>query len=202
MSGGFYFVAWGMWIASAFLMEKGRRRTRLMFGLLLVIILSDVNIPFGTVKVNAAHLAVFAAGYGFFVGRRMLELLRLILVDLILTMLYVLIRIYLLIDPAILLVLKEWMFYLGWACVTLFLVKPFGLRLATAAVAVCQAEALMALLFYPYENDIGDATSFTALTILTVTIMGWAAFEQFAVRLQLAVSRSSQRRLLKVQRKG
>lgn len=190
----FYWLLWGMWIVVTFLMAKGRLRSQLMFGLLILIIVTSIPIDLPIFKVNAGWMALLLWGYSFYIKRPLFTTLTLMFSNLSITLCYVLIRIYWLMDPAIFLILEKWMFTVGLTVLTMAIVKPFWLRLSTAAIGVCQGDLLQSILFYPYDKILGESDCMNALTVSFIFILGWSGIQYLTQKAQESLNKQVNQR--------
>ncbi|MFC4617823.1 hypothetical protein ACFO4N_03665 [Camelliibacillus cellulosilyticus] len=193
----FYWFLWGAWIIAAFLMNKGKERDILVFGILIVLILSGWTFSAGTIELNAGYLTLIFSGYVLLKNTSISNLLYYVLSDLVITILYVLIHIYLLMDPAILIIVNQWLFLSVLSLIILILVKPFYLRISTVLIGVGQGAVLKCMVFYPYEHTLGDKESFDALALTLLIIITWSGFRQFLHWLEQIFQKPSARRFTK-----
>ena len=62
----FFWLLWGVWIFSTFLMGKCTMRTRLMFGILVIIIMTSFSIHLYLFEFNAAWFILLLWGYSVY----------------------------------------------------------------------------------------------------------------------------------------
>ena len=123
------------------------------------------------------------------------KILTLMFANLSITICYVLIRIYWLLDPAIFLILDKWVFTLCLTCLVLGIVKPFWSRLSTAVIGICQGDLLLSIIFYPYDVTIGESDFFYSLTISIAVILGWSSLHFFTQKIQASLSKQVNQRI-------
>ncbi|MGV3488069.1 MAG: YphA family membrane protein [Tuberibacillus sp.] len=191
----FYEFLWGLWIFAAFIMKKDVQRTWFMFGLLIFIFLAGHSIHLFVVEINTAWIALLLSAYTLYIKQPLFRVLKLVLSNLTITICYVLIRIYWLMDPAIFLVLDRWVFSLCLAGLVMAIVKTLKMRLSTAVISVCQGDWLHTLLFYPYDNVIGDVDCFNSLAVTLMMILGWTIVKILSQKIQAAVTKQIHHRL-------
>jgi len=191
----FYWLLWGMWVTAAFLMKKSRLRSQLIFSLLILISLAGYFINIYTFKVNIVWMALIIWGYSFYIRLPFFNGLKLMFSNLTITVCYVLIRIYWLMDPAIFLVIDQWVFSLCLTGLLMAIVNSTKLRLSTAVLGICQGDLLYSLIFYPYENALGDSDCFSTLAVSLFVIISWTYLRNLTEKAQTSLIKQFNHRL-------
>ncbi|MFC7391550.1 hypothetical protein [Scopulibacillus cellulosilyticus] len=190
----FYWVMWGLWIATTFIMGYRPLRFWASFTCLIAIILSNSFLHIEMIKINDTYIFFFVVGLGLLGRSSFLKLSYYFVVHLIVMMLYIIYTIYTMYEPAILLMINQWLFFIAMFFVVQLLVKPFGIRLAVIIVGLCQAEWVESLLLYPKDFVIGDYQFLDKLAFLIFMTAGWYAALRMSYLLHHALSRSSIRK--------
>ncbi|WP_027723753.1 YphA family membrane protein [Tuberibacillus calidus] len=195
MSVLFYWIIWGFWIYCAFLMNKTTCRSRMMFGLLIIIISAGYTFSFDAVTINGAWLLLLVAGYVFYMRRPLWQVFRLCLSNMTVTIVYSLIHIYWLMDPAIFLVIDPWVFSVVLAVFTMFIVKTYHERLVTGIIGIGQGNGLLMLIFYPYENVLGNSEWLNTVAVCVLTMSIWEGLRLLSGKLQATLGKPFHERL-------
>jgi hypothetical protein len=190
----FYWFLWGIWIIAAFLMDKTRLRNQLMFAILVFILLSGYSVHVYPFKINMAWFGLIIWGYSKYKKLSFFRSFTLMLSNLTITVCYVLIRIYWLMDPAIFLIIHKWMFTVLLTGLLMGIVKPLGHRLSTAAIAICQGDLVLSILFYPYDTTLGESDCITAFAISFTMILAWSWSNHLAQRIQASLTKQLNQR--------
>ncbi|MBM7645309.1 hypothetical protein JOD45_001520 [Scopulibacillus daqui] len=187
----FYWVMWGIWVWTTFIMGYRPLRFWASFACLIAIIFSGAFIHVNMIKINAAYILFFAVGLGLLRRSSYLKLGYYIIVHLFVMMLYIVYTKYTLYEPAILLKINQWLFFAAIFLVVQLLVKPFKIRLAVIIIGFCQAEWVMSIVLSPKDFIIGDYPFLDRLAFLTFLTISWHFIHRISHQLYQTLNRSS-----------
>ncbi|WEG11387.1 hypothetical protein PU629_14595 [Pullulanibacillus sp. KACC 23026] len=174
----FYWALWGFWIIVVFFYRDGKKRATLSCLILLMITVSPFSVPIGQTKVNLTFLVFGLTGCGLLSNLSFTKVVRLGVASFIVMMLDVLAQIYWLYDPAILMILPEWTFILFMCFFILVLTQDFWNRVAILLIGMSQGECLQSLVFYPYDQLVGDTDYLVMVSFILILLVSWELTHQ------------------------
>ncbi|GGE38639.1 hypothetical protein GCM10011391_16810 [Pullulanibacillus camelliae] len=193
----FYWLSWCGWVTVFFLMKKGRERTFLAINLLMVISLSQQHITIFHEQINIAFLYVLLLAFFFLKRLTVMVLLYQMMCFMIIGMAYFLENLYLLIDPAILLLISPWMLCIPLFFICQFLAKGFRQRVSAAIIGMCLGELLYALALEPLEHRIGGPEFLDHFALTVALIAVYHSLQHALFRLKAQYTLQAQKRISK-----
>lgn len=193
----FYWVMWGFFLMVAFFFKKGGQKTGLMVLLLIVIALSPLAIPIGSVHVNLSYVLIGLTGCAMLSGDSVIKVIHMAMASFIIMFVDILAQIYWLYDPAILIVLPKWTFIVFIGFFTVTLTNDFWNRITLILIGMSQAEVLQSLVFYPYDNTLGDVEYLVTVAFILAVIVSWEMLTQGVFVLKLVTENTTEKRITK-----
>ena len=193
----FYWLFWMAWVVVTFIFRKNQLRTLLSFGLLLCIALSNSYLSFSNIKVNAGFLILLLLSSVSLKCRSLTSTLYHVLAIMTISLSYVLLHIYILFDPAILLIIHPWMLIIPILFVVHFLVRGVRMRIVTSILGVCLGECLLTLVFISFDQSFGDFASLDDIALISASTYALSVFTKWLNKLRMLYERQFPRRISK-----
>lgn len=191
----FYWILWGLWIVATFVFKKGLLRYWISLGCLGVIIGSGLSFQIGRFEVNCAFIILFAVGIGLHWGKPFFECAYQVLASFIFMLLNMLYHIYIMYDPAVLLVVPHWLFLTIIFVVLQMFVVSFRSRLSVLLSGACLGEWLLTVIFNPYDRVIGDSQMLDNIAFFLVLALGWQTLIWMSQYLKKIVNKPFQTKI-------
>lgn len=173
----FLWTMWSIWIIATFFMNKGHLRFFVGFFALLIITTSPFYVSFFTLKINMAFLALILLGSSLFKVDKKRQVLYYVLSTMIISMAYMLYHIYLLYDPAILLIINPWFILIGLVALNRMLVPGVQLRISTLILGMTHGEIMRVMIFSKYIHVMGTRQFLDHFAVAFSLLMGWYVVE-------------------------
>ncbi|TCP31659.1 hypothetical protein EV207_102149 [Scopulibacillus darangshiensis] len=186
----FYWVFWGVWILATFIMRKRGLRLWMAAGCLIVIIASGITLHINSYDVNAAFILMFLIGICINIGSPLIKLFYHTVVNYILMMLYFLYHCYQMYDPAIRLIVPQWLFLMVIFGTIQMLIKPFRFRLSILLSGTCMGEGLKTVIIQPKNDTIGNYNALDTLAFFILLAVGWHVLNWSLNFLQQVINKS------------
>ncbi|MBM7681478.1 hypothetical protein JOD43_001645 [Pullulanibacillus pueri] len=178
-------------------MRKGKERTFLNFGILLLICVSSNSFQFDGYTINWGFLMlIFCCAFPL-KELSVSSLIYHIFSVMIIGMSYVLLHIYLLFDPAILLIIHPWMVVFPLLFITHFLVRSLPMRLYTTILGMGVGECLQTLVFQSFDQTFGDTSSLDAIALATGLTILFGLIGRLVNKMRVLYERQFPKRLSK-----
>ncbi|HET7629247.1 MAG TPA: hypothetical protein VFK44_12815 [Bacillales bacterium] len=188
----FYWTAWAAWTAVTFILPKGNLRTEWAVLIMAILIASAGTVEVAGFESRAVLFILLAYGYYKLSQFRPARMLYAIFTCHIIMLAYVGFSLYILYNPAVLWIDRNWLIAGMLFVVTQLLVKDFSQRLVTAIVGAVHGNLMYALYLK------GLALSFSAgsfqfldgIAGCLAMIVLWHSYEQATVFIQQFMKRS------------
>ncbi|WP_096200954.1 YphA family membrane protein [Bacillus sp. FJAT-45350] len=187
----FYWFSWMFWLYCTFIMEKGKRRTRLSLTILFLIISVQYSITFLGFSFHLAFITCLFIGYGLIGTFQRTQKLFVFIVCLMCTLLYVSFHLFGIYDPVIIMFHQSWMIGMMIALLVIALIKKNSVRLATVLIGTGHGDLILSLVMKDMfvNMNIGSLLYFDILSIAILLITCWSVLEYVVKRLELYVNR-------------
>jgi len=193
----FYWLSWCGWITAFFLMKRGCLRTHLTIHLLIAISLSQCYVVIFNERINVIFIYILLLAFYFLKRFTVTTLCYHMVCFLSIGMIYCLEKVYVLIDPSVLLLIAPWMLCIPIVFLCHFLTKTFGKRLLVSVIGMCLGELLYSFALDPLPHTIGRFAFLDNLGLIVLLTVAYHVLQQALRHLKSQYVPSLQKRVSK-----
>lgn len=168
----FYWISWGLWIASTFLMNKSNLRTLFSFFLLLLIISAGFHIALPAGEMGAAFILLYIGCCGTTAYLGLHRSVRFMMSALGITSGYTGLKLMQLFDPVWFTISPFFLLFMIIFTAAGLLGKSFSDKVCLFLIGICNGEMLYEFIILPFSG----ALSIGQETFLDFSLLGMAGF--------------------------
>ncbi|MCL6571342.1 MAG: hypothetical protein K6T88_06590 [Bacillus sp. (in: Bacteria)] len=183
----FYWICWLFWIYFTFILDKQNPyRLKLSAIVLIVLLLSNIYFMVGGYKIHTSALFLLVISYLFFAKEKRRAIIFIFICSFIISIAYVTFHLFVIFDPAWIIIKKEWMMGLCFGFLSILLQKPLKGRLIVFVSGAIQGEILFAYILSGFQitYPIGAFAFLDVCSITATLLVGWSCLENASVFVQ------------------
>ena len=191
----FVWFAWIGWVIAVFLQNVSRKRTRLIFVLLLAICLIHIKINILYVQVSALWVLALGTGY-FLLMKYRVNTVYAVIILLTLTAAFTAVQLFSIYDPVFTFLYTKWSVSAILLVIIHLTISSTVERCSFLILSIVHGELILGMIFkgMGFDRLIGELASLDVLAISIMSTVAWSGFVNVTTHLEKLLKKHQERR--------